>query len=252
MAGAPKKPKPVTGAKGPAPKKKAVKRKAAAGGKRRRLRESKAARAARVEQILAVWRPEYGDADCALDHDNVFQLVIATILSAQCTDVRVNIVTKGLFAQYPDPSTMAAAPVKTLEKLIHSTGFFRNKAKNIKGCATRVVDTFGGEVPRTMEELLSLPGVARKTANVVLGTGFGLNEGVVVDTHVGRISRRLKLTAENDPVKVERDLCEQIPREWWTWLSHAMILHGRGTCDARKPLCDDCSVAQCCPSAGKG
>ncbi|MHC5020996.1 MAG: endonuclease III domain-containing protein, partial [Planctomycetota bacterium] len=186
--------------------------------KRKRLRESKASRAARVEQILAVWRVQYGDADCALQHDTVFQLVIATILSAQCTDARVNIVTRQLFAEYPDAPSMAAAPVKTLEKIIHSTGFFRNKAKNIKGCATRLVEHFGGEVPQTMDELLSLPGVARKTANVVLGTGFGLNEGVVVDTHVGRISRRLKLTAEEDPVKVERDLCAQIPRAWWTWL----------------------------------
>lgn len=227
-------------------------RKAPAGGKRRRLRESKVARAARVGEILAVWRVQYADADCALDHDNVFQLVIATILSAQCTDVRVNIVTKDLFAQYPDPASMADAPVGRLETIIHSTGFFRNKAKNIKGCATRVLEVFGGAVPQTMEELLSLPGVARKTANVVLGTGFGLNEGVVVDTHVGRISRRLKLTAEDDPVKVERDLCEQLPRAWWTWLSHAMILHGRGTCDARTPRCGDCSVAAWCPSSSTG
>jgi endonuclease-3 len=219
--------------------------------KRKRLRESKASRGARVEEILQVWRTQYGDADCALHHDTVFQLVIATILSAQCTDARVNIVTRDLFAKYPDAPSMAAAPVKTLETIIHSTGFFRNKAKNIKGCATRLVEHFGGEVPQTMDALLSLPGVARKTANVVLGTGFGLNEGVVVDTHVGRISRRLKLTAEADPVKVERDLCEQIPRDWWTWLSHAMILHGRGTCDARKPRCDDCSVAAWCPSKGK-
>lgn len=217
----------------------------------KRLRESKASRAARLEEILRVWRVQYGDADCALHHDSVFQLVIATILSAQCTDARVNIVTKELFAKYPDAPAMAKAPVRTLEKIVHSTGFFRNKAKNIKGCATRLVEHFGGEVPRTMDELLSLPGVARKTANVVLGTGFGLNEGVVVDTHVGRISRRLKLTAEEDPVKVERDLCAQVPREWWTWLSHAMILHGRGTCDARAPRCDDCSVAAWCPSKGK-
>ena len=192
----------------------------------------------------------YGDAECALYHANAFQLLIATILSAQCTDERVNIVTEQLFRQHATPQSLARLPLRKLEKAIQSTGFFRNKAKNIKACCERLVAEYGGEVPRDMETLVTLPGVGRKTANVVLGTAFGIASGVVVDTHVGRISRRLGLTDQTDPVKVEQDLVGLLPRKEWIDYSHRMIHHGRQVCKARRPLCEDCSMSKFCPRVG--
>lgn len=203
----------------------------------------------RVRRILNGLRKEYPDPQCALTHESPFQLLVATILSAQCTDERVNMVTKELFQKHRTPAELAAVPQEVLEVEIKSTGFFRNKAKSLRGMAQKLVEDFGGEVPRTMEELLSLPGVARKTANVVLGTAFGIAVGVVVDTHVGRLGRRLGLTGEKDPVKVERDLMEVVPRKDWVWFSHALIWHGRRVCNARKPRCHECRLARDCPSA---
>lgn len=204
-------------------------------------------RARRVYQKLDELYP---DAHCALDHDGPFQLLIATILSAQCTDVRVNIVTPPLFKAYPTPEKMAEAKITDLEELVKTTGFFRNKAKNIKGAAMAIVEDHGGAVPDTMEELLELPGVARKTANVVLGNAFDKNIGVVVDTHVGRLSVRLGWTEETDPKKVERDLMALIPQKNWTMLSHLLIYHGRGPCKARNPKCDQCALIKSCPQVG--
>ncbi len=204
----------------------------------------------RVQRILRGLHKEYPEPECALTHDDPFQLLVATILSAQCTDERVNMVTKELFPKYGTPTELAAVPQEVLEAEIRSTGFFRNKAKNLRGMASRLVEDFGGEVPRTMAELLSLPGVARKTANVVLGTAFGIAVGVVVDTHVGRLSNRLGLTDEKDPVKVERDLMVVIPKKDWIWFSHALIWHGRRVCNARQPRCEECGLARNCPSAG--
>lgn len=204
-------------------------------------------RARRVYQKLDELYP---DAHCALIHDGPFQLLIATILSAQCTDVRVNIVTPPLFKAYPTPEKMAEAKIKHLEDLVKTTGFFRNKAKNIKGAAMAIVQDHGGAVPDTMEELLKLPGVARKTANVVLGNAFGKNIGVVVDTHVGRLSVRLGWTEATDPKKVERDLMAVFPAKNWTMLSHLLIYHGRGPCKARNPKCDECALLKSCPRVG--
>lgn len=192
----------------------------------------------------------YPDAHCALDHESPFQLLIATILSAQCTDVRVNIVTPALFKAYPSPRKMAAAKIAHLEELVKTTGFFRNKAKNIRGAALAIEQDHGGEVPDTMDELLQLPGVARKTANVVLGNAFSKNVGVVVDTHVGRLSVRLGWTTETDPKKVERDLMAIFPQKNWTMLSHLLIHHGRGPCRARNPQCQDCALLKSCPRVG--
>ena len=203
--------------------------------------------AARVVRAL---RKDYADAECALHYETPFQLLIATILSAQCTDERVNIVTRDLFAKHPVAADLAALPIRRLEKLVQSTGFFRNKAKNIKACSQQLVDAYGGAVPQDLDALVELPGVGRKTANVVLGTAFGLPTGVVVDTHVGRISRRLGLTEQKDPVKAERDLMEQLPKKEWINFSHRMIHHGRQVCDARKPRCDDCSMKRFCPRIG--
>lgn len=200
--------------------------------------------AARVVRRL---RADYPDAECALQYETPVQLLVATILSAQCTDQRVNLVTKELFGRYPSAADLAKLPLPRLERLIQSTGFFRNKAKNIRECCRKLSTEYGGEVPRDMETLVRLPGVGRKTANVVLGTAYGQATGVVVDTHVGRISRRLGLTAERDPVKVERDLMALLPRTQWINFSHRMIHHGRKVCDARKPKCDDCSMNQFCP-----
>jgi endonuclease-3 len=194
----------------------------------------------------------YPDAHCELDFETPFQLLVATILSAQCTDKRVNLVTPTLFAKYPTPAKMAAATTKQIEPIIQSTGFFRNKAKSIVGAANVIMEDFAGAVPQTMDELLTLPGVARKTANVVLGSAYGKNEGFVVDTHISRLSQRLKLTAETEPVKIERDLCAKIPRDKWTQLGHQLIWHGRRVCFARKPACHECSLAPHCPSAGLG
>ncbi len=204
-------------------------------------------RARRVYQKLDQLYP---DAHCALIHDGPFQLLVATILSAQCTDVRVNIVTPPLFKAYPTPQKMAEAKIGDLEELVKTTGFFRNKAKSIKGAALLIVQDHGGAVPETMEELLRLPGVARKTANVVLGNAFGKNIGVVVDTHVGRLSGRLGWTEQTDPKKVERDLIGLFPKNNWTMLSHLLIYHGRGPCKARNPKCDDCGLLKSCPRVG--
>ncbi|HEU5358649.1 MAG TPA: endonuclease III [Gemmatimonadales bacterium] len=191
----------------------------------------------------------YPDAHCALDHRNAYQLLAATILSAQCTDVRVNLVTPELFRAYPTPSALAGARQDDVERLIRSTGFFRNKAKNLIAMAQALVAEHGGRVPRTMAELHALPGVGRKTANVVLGNAFAINDGVVVDTHVGRLARLLGLTRHADPVKVERDLMDHFPRAQWTLLSHLLISHGRAVCIARRPRCGECVLAAICPSA---
>ncbi|HMC11550.1 MAG TPA: endonuclease III, partial [Pirellulaceae bacterium] len=193
-----------------------------------------------ARQVVALLKRAYPEAECALVHETPFELLIATILSAQCTDVRVNIVTKELFAQYPTPAALAAVPVKRLERLIQSTGFFRNKAKNIHECCVHLVEKHGGQVPAEMEKLVHLPGVGRKTANVVLGTAFRIATGVVVDTHVTRLSQRLGLTDHEDAVKIERDLIEQLPQEEWIDFSHRMIWHGRRICKARRPLCGSC------------
>ena len=205
--------------------------------------------AQRAPRVLAALRRLFPQANCALNHANPFQLLAATILSAQCTDVMVNKVTPGLFAKYPDAAALADAKPAELEKLIHSTGFYRNKAKNLIGMATAVRDNFKGEIPRTMEELLTLPGVARKTANVVLGSGFAIAEGIVVDTHVIRLSGRLGLTRHKTPEKIERALVKLFPRESWIYLSHALILHGRSLCSARAPKCGDCPMNSFCPVA---
>lgn len=191
----------------------------------------------------------YPDAHCELDYRNPYELAVATILSAQCTDKRVNMVTPELFRRWPDADALSQAPREEIEQVIQSTGFYRNKAKSLSGFATQVMEKHGGEVPADMDALVVLPGIGRKTANVVLGNAFGINEGVVVDTHVQRLSRRFGLTKESDPVKVERALIPLFPRESWTMLSHLMIWHGRRTCDARKPKCNDCALADICPSA---
>lgn len=191
---------------------------------------------------------EYPDAECALVHRNAFELAVATILSAQCTDEMVNRVTPELFRRYPTPHKLARARAATIEKLIHSTGFYRNKTKSLLGLAKKLVSEFDGEVPRTMEELLTLPGVARKTANVILGVAYGKAEGVVVDTHVKRLSGRLGLTEHADPQKIERDLMELLPREEWIALGHLFIWHGRRVCSARRPACDRCLLSDRCPS----
>jgi endonuclease-3 len=199
-----------------------------------------------IERLL---RKAYPGARCELDHGSALELAVATILSAQCTDKRVNIVTPALFARYPDALALAAAGQRDVEELIKSAGFFRNKAKSIIGMANALVARHGGEVPRTMEELTALPGVGRKTANVILGNAFGMNEGIVVDTHVARLSARLGLTRETDPVKIERALMPLFPRSSWTMMSHLFIWHGRRVCDARKPRCADCVLRGICPSA---
>jgi endonuclease-3 len=191
----------------------------------------------------------YPDAHCALDYASPFELLVATILSAQCTDKRVNMVTPALFARYRTPAAMAAAKLDDLEEMIKSTGFFRNKAKSLLGMATAVAEQHGGRVPDEMNALVALPGVGRKTANVVLGNAYDKNEGVVVDTHVGRVSSRLGLTKQTDPVKVERDLMKLFPRERWTLLSHLLIEHGRRICDARRPKCEICFLNDLCPSS---
>jgi endonuclease-3 len=210
-------------------------------------RESASARSSRAKTLVQRLREAYPDAHCSLDFASPFQLVIATILSAQCTDKRVNMVTPELFRRWPDAAALAGAKQRDLEAVIRSTGFFRAKAKSLLGCARALVDRHGGEVPRTIEELVRLPGVGRKTANVVLGTAFGIASGVVVDTHVGRISRRLGLTRAADAVRAERDLVRVVPRENWIQFSHWLIEHGRGVCSARRPVCDDCSLLDLCP-----
>jgi endonuclease-3 len=205
---------------------------------------------ARVRSLLDGLEELYPDVDCELDRETPFQLVCATILSAQSTDVRVNLVTPALFQAYPTPQAMARAPLPKLEALVRTTGFFRQKAKSLKGTAAMVVEKFGGEVPRTLAELVTLPGVARKTASVVLGTAYGLAEGVVVDTHVQRLAMRLGLTRSPDVKKIEQDLMKVIPHDHWIRFSHQIIWHGRRVCFARKPQCATCSLAPFCPSAG--
>jgi endonuclease-3 len=214
-------------------------------------RESAKARRARTAAITGKLRETYPEARCALDHRNPFQLLVATILSAQSTDKGVNKVTPVLFGRYPTPHDLAEAPPDDVKAIIKTTGFFNNKAKSIQGAARKLDLEFDGQVPDTMPELLTLPGVARKTANVVLGSGFGKNEGVVVDTHVARLSQRLGLTAQKDPVKIEQDLMALVPREEWTMFSHLLIFHGRECCYAQKPQCARCSVNELCPCAFK-
>jgi endonuclease-3 len=210
-----------------------------------------AERRARVETILRRLDEAYPNARCALEHQNAWQLLVATILSAQCTDKRVNLVTPGLFRKYPTIQDFAAARQVALEKDIQSTGFFRNKAKSLIGAAKKILSDFGGEVPDTMEEMLQIPGAARKTANAVLGTWFGKATGVVVDTHVQRIARRLDLTKEEDPAKIERDLMKILPQEKWIVFSHQIIHHGRQVCAARKPACSRCNLEPVCYSKDK-
>ncbi len=208
-----------------------------------------AALKAHATEIHARLLAGYPDAHCELDYRNPYELAVATILSAQCTDRRVNMVTPELFRRWPNAHALAEAPREEIEAVIQSTGFYRNKAKSLSGFAEQLVAKHGGEVPAEMDALVVLPGIGRKTANVVLGNAFGINEGVVVDTHVQRLSRRFGLTKESDPVKVERALQPLFPQESWTMLSHLMIWHGRRVCDARKPRCGECTLADICPSA---
>jgi endonuclease-3 len=200
--------------------------------------------------VLKLLQRYYPDAHCALDHRNAFELLIATILSAQCTDVRVNIVTKALFAKYPSPEKMAKAPVEDLEQLVRSAGFYKNKAKNIKTCSQLLVEKHKGQVPDKMEDLIHLAGVGRKTANVVLGNAFGITSGIVVDTHVARLSYRLAWVKGQDAVAIEKRLCEFVPKNHWIKLSHELIFHGRQICKARKPQCEKCFLSEHCPKKG--
>ena len=216
---------------------------------RRAAGESLAKRSERARQVIASLRLGYAEADCALTHKNVWQLLVATILSAQCTDERVNKVTPGLFRRFRSIKAFAEAQQEEIEEEINSTGFFRNKARSIQGAARAVLEHHNGKVPQGMDELTALPGVGRKTAHVVRGTFFGL-PAITVDTHVGRLSRRLGLTRQTDPVKVERDLEKLLPSEDRTFTSHALIWHGRRICNARKPACSSCDMAGFCPSAG--
>ena len=211
--------------------------------------ETPVLRRARVRTIVRRLRREFPEAECALDHSSPLELLVATILSAQCTDVRVNLVTPIVFAKYRSAGDYAAADPRLLEKEIQSTGFFRNKTKSIIGMAQALIERHGGLVPDTMEELVALPGVGRKTANVVLGNAFGKNEGVVVDTHVQRLSGLLRLSSEKTPEKIERDLMALVPRKDWTIFSHLLILHGRKTCIARRPRCEACTINRWCPSS---
>lgn len=210
-----------------------------------------AERKARLAKILALLDQMYPNVTCELHHENAWQLLVATILSAQCTDKRVNMVTPGLFKKYPTIQDFAAVSPEELGEDIKSTGFYNNKAKSVIGAAKTVLGNFGGEVPRTMEEMLTIPGAARKTANVVLGTVYGIASGVVVDTHVQRISRRLDLTKEEDPVKIERDLAKLLPQDRWILFSHQMIHHGRRMCMARNPQCGECPLNSICYAKDK-
>jgi endonuclease-3 len=214
-------------------------------------RESLPAKAARTEEIINRLRKAYPDAHCELNYSNPLELLIATILSAQCTDKQVNITTAELFKKYRTAADYAQAELSELEQEIRRLGFFRNKAKNIQAGCRKLVERHGGEVPRTMEELVQLDGVGRKTANVVLGNAFGINEGIVVDTHVSRLSQRLGLTREKTPEKIERDLEKLVPRKLWTLFSHLLIWHGRRRCTARKPDCPHCEVQALCPTGRK-
>jgi endonuclease-3 len=246
--------KAVAGGKFGSRPSKAARGNAAAGGARKStggLAFGRGANPARVRAILQGLDEAYPRANCELVFHSPFELLIATILSAQCTDVTVNMVTKDLFPKYPDARALAYADPRALELEIRPTGFFRNKTKSIMGASKRIIEEFGGEVPKTMEELLTLPGVARKTANVVLGTGFGIASGVVVDTHVQRLSGRLDLSKNTDPKKIEQDLIRIIPQERWILFSHQLIWHGRRVCQARKPKCLECNLERLCYSKDK-
>jgi endonuclease-3 len=242
-------------------KKPATKRKSAPAKSRaaKSVKTAKAAKPAhavgtdpkRVAAILAKLDEAYGNATCELKHDNAFQLLISTILSAQCTDVRVNQVAEALYKKYPDPKAFAYANPGELEQDIRPTGFFRNKTKSVMGASKAILEKFGGQVPRRMEEILTLPGVARKTANVVLGTAYGIASGVVVDTHVLRLSKRLDLSRNEDPKKVEQDLMKIIPQGKWIQFSHQLIWHGRRVCHARKPKCIECNMESLCYAKDK-
>ena len=210
--------------------------------------QASAAERQRAEQIVAGLRQLYPDAKCSLDFTTPLELLVATMLSAQCTDERVNQVTKSLFTKYRSAQDYASADPETLEQDVKQAGFYRNKAKHIREAAQMLVERYGGEVPQAMDELIALPGVARKTANVVMGNAYGVVEGVVVDTHVGRLARRLGLTESEDPVRVEQDLMALAPQRDWLDLSHMLIMHGRAICQARKPLCAECSLAPLCPT----
>lgn len=212
-------------------------------------RESKVDRTERAAEIVRRLKAEYPEAECSLTHENPYELLVATILSAQCTDERVNMVTPALFERYPEPRDLAGARPEDVEEIIRSTGFFRQKTRSLLGMAESVVENHDGAVPRTMKELVELRGVGRKTANVVLGNAFGIDEGVVVDTHVKRLSNRLGLTRNSDPEKIERDLMALIPQDDWTILSHLFIDHGRAVCKAPTPLCQECVLADLCPSS---
>jgi endonuclease III len=213
-------------------------------------RETAQARAARLKKIIAGFEKTYPEAHCELTHADPLQLLVATILSAQCTDKRVNIVTKELFKKYRSASDYANAPLAELEQAVKTTGFFRNKAKNIQACSRKLIERHGGQVPRTMEALTQLDGVGRKTANVVLGNAFGINVGVVVDTHVARLSQRLGLTRQKTPEKIESELMALVPQPQWALFSHWLIWHGRRRCDARRPDCEDCEVFKYCLRIG--
>ena len=213
------------------------------------MRESKSQLKERTEKIIKLLKRAHPDAKCALHHSNAFELLVATILSAQCTDERVNKVTADLFRKYRKPEDYLKVPATELQEDIRTTGFFRNKTKSIQGACKLLMEEFDGEVPQSMEELLKLPGVARKTANVVLGVAYGKAEGVVVDTHVSRLSHRLKLTRHKDAGKIEKDLMEIIPHKNWIEFAHLLIFHGRRICKARRPLCEECVVEELCPSS---
>jgi len=214
-------------------------------------RETTEAKIARVKKIIAGLRKTYPEAHCELDHRNPLELLIATILSAQCTDKRVNQVTADLFRKYRSAADYADADLSELQQDIKTTGFYRNKARNIQACCRKLVERHGGEVPGTMEELTRLDGVGRKTANVLLGNAFQVNEGIVVDTHVARLSQRLGLTRQKDPEKIEQELMKLVPRKQWTMFSHWLIWHGRRRCTARNPDCPNCEIRKICPSAGR-
>jgi endonuclease-3 len=213
------------------------------------MRETKSQKKERTEQIVKLLKRAHPDAHCALNHANAFELLVATILSAQCTDERVNIVTANLFRKYRKPEDYLKVRDTELQQDIKTTGFFRNKTKSIQGACKVLIEEFKGEVPRTMEELLKLPGVARKTANVVLGVAYGIAVGIVVDTHVSRLSHRLGLTKQKDAVKIEKDLTALVPKNDWIIFSHLLIFHGRRVCKARRPLCEECLIEKLCPSS---
>jgi len=226
-----------------------AKRPSRASTPRAKVPRSKAARVAHAREIERRLRLAYPDAHCELDHRNAYELAVATILSAQCTDKRVNLVTPEFFRRWPDAAALARAPIREIEQVIHTTGFYRNQAKSLRGLAIGLVKSHGGEIPSSMDALVKLPGIGRKTANVILGNAFGMSEGITVDTHVIRLSGRFGLTKATDAVQVERALLPLFPRESWTMLSHLMIFHGRRVCEARRPRCAECTLSDICPSA---